>query len=76
MADLESKTPLLIEVHFSDDSSVRISGWDAAYIWLHLKNSTDLIPLFYRSKGTYTDGQMSIPISMLLEEKTDEPITR
>ena len=74
--DLESKRPLQISVQFTDESSIEITGWNAEYIWLHLKNSTDLIPLLYRSKGTYSEKGLSIPIAALLEENYGEPITR
>ena len=75
--DLESKIVDAIHVHFTDDSSLVVAGPNASYIWLHLKNISDLIPLLYRSTGTYNDRNMSIPISALLERGAEvEPRTR
>lgn len=77
MADLESKIPELITIKFNDGSTIEIKDWWASYIWLHLKNSSDLIPLLYRSTGIYSDTDVSFPISALLEQGTDyEPRTR
>lgn len=76
MADLESKSPNSIVVQFTDGSSVSVDGYSAAYIWLHLRNATDLLPLLYRSNGQYKEEGLSIPIHALLEENYVEPLTR
>ena len=76
MADLESKSPNNISVQFTDGSSISLDGYGAAYLWLHLKNSTDLLPLLYRSSGQYREAGLSIPISALLQENYGEPLTR
>jgi hypothetical protein len=76
MADLESKSPSSISVQFTDGSSVLVEGYSASYIWLHLRNSSDLLPLLYRSNGTYREDGLTIPIKALLEENYGEPLTR
>jgi hypothetical protein len=76
--DLESKTPTNITVRFADDSEIKIAGYDAAYIWLHLKAASDLVPLLYRSGGIYSEGNLSLPIKTLYEEQDfeNEQVTR
>jgi len=74
--DLESKVPDQISVQFTDGSRILIQDYDAQYLWLHLKNSSDLLPLLYRGRGTYSEGKLTMPIKNLLEENYAEPLTR
>jgi hypothetical protein len=75
--DLESKIPDKLEVHFTDGSAITLTGYNLAYIWLHLKAASDLIPLLYRSNASYSDEKMTIPVSALLEQGAEvEPRTR
>jgi hypothetical protein len=76
--DLESKTPNNMTVRFTDGSEISVGDYDIAYIWFHLKAASDLIPLLYRSGGTYSEGNLSLPIKTLYEEQDfeNEQVTR